>query len=210
MYIPGSFREERIENLHALIEAHPLALLISQGPAGLQASPVPFMLYPDEGRFGVLRAHLARANPAWKELQAGAECLVMFRGHDGYVTPSWYPSKAETRRVVPTWNYIAVEVRGTPTIIEEPAWLRRQLDDLTRRHEGIRAKPWSVADAPDDFVAAQLKAIVGIEIPVSRIEGKWKLSQNRTDLDRQGVVDGMGDETDPHGHPFLAEQMKRN
>lgn len=207
MYIPSSFREERHEQLHALIESHPLGLLITHDASGLQATPVPFMLYPNEGEFGVLRAHLARANPFWNELAGGRECLVMFQGQDGYVTPSWYPSKAETQRAVPTWNYIAVQVRGKPTVFEEPAWLRRHLDDLTRQHEGLRPEPWSITDAPDDYIVSQLKAIVGIEIPICRIEGKWKMSQNKTVADRQGVVNGMRDKNDPHSHPNLAELL---
>lgn len=207
MYIQNSFREERLEQLHAQIEMHPLGLLISHGASGLQASPVPFMLYPNEGEFGVLRAHMARANPYWKELADGQECLVMFQGEDGYVTPSWYPSKAETQRAVPTWNYIAIEARGAPTVFDDPAWLRRHLDDLTRRHEGLRSAPWSVSDAPEDYIASQLKAIVGIEIPIGRIEGKWKMSQNKTPADRQGVINGMRDKDDPHKHPNLANLM---
>lgn len=207
MYVPSNFREEHLEQLHALIEAHPLGLLITHGASGLQAMPVPFMLYPKEGEFGVLRAHLARANPCWKELAGGQECLVMFQGEDGYVTPSWYPSKAETQRAVPTWNYIAVEARGAPAVLDDPAWLRRHLDDLTRQHEGVRPEPWSVSDAPEDYIASQLKAIVGIEISIGRIEGKWKMSQNKTVADRHGVINGMRDKDDPHNHPNLAELL---
>lgn len=207
MYIPSSFREERLEKLHALIETHPLGLLITYGTSGLQATPVPFMLYTTEGEFGVLRAHLARANPCWKELVSGQECLVMFQGKDGYITPSWYPSKAETQQAVPTWNYVAVEVRGMPAVKDDPVWLRRHLDDLTRQHEGIRPEPWSVSDAPDDYIAGQLKAIVGIEIPIGCLEGKWKMSQNKTAADRQGVINGLQDESDPHSHRGVAEVL---
>lgn len=208
MYVPSSFREERIGPLQALIQAHSLGLLITHGISGLQATPVPFQLYPDEGPYGVLRAHLARANPHWRELSDDTECLVMFQGPDAYVTPSWYPGKAVSHRAVPTWNYIAVEVRGRANAVADPAWLRRQLEDLTRQHEGIRPEPWSMADAPADYIAAQLQAIVGIEIPIARIEGKWKLSQNRTADDRQGVITGLSDRNDPHSHPALAEEMQ--
>lgn len=208
MYVPSSFREEHIGPLQALIQAHPLGLLITHGISGLQATPVPFQLYPDEGQYGVLRAHLARANPHWRELSDDTECLVMFQGPDAYVTPSWYPGKAVSHRAVPTWNYIAVEVRGRARALADPAWLRRQLEDLTRQHEGIRPEPWSMADAPADYIAAQLQAIVGIEIPIARIEGKWKLSQNRTADDRQGVITGLRDRNDPHSHPALAEEMQ--
>lgn len=208
MHIPGSFREERIEQLHALMTTHPLGLLISYGASGLQASPVPFTLYPHEGELGVMRAHLARANPHWKVLADCDDCLVMFQGEDGYVTPSWYPSKADNQRTVPTWNYVAVEARGKPAIVEDPTWLRRQLDDLTAQHEGVRPQPWSVADAPEAYIASQLKAIIGIEIPIEDIQGKWKLSQNKSERDFQGVINGMTDRHDPHGNPELAARMK--
>lgn len=210
MFIPNSFREERIEQLHVLIQAQPLGLLITHGARGLQASPVPFLVYPEEGEYGVLRAHLARANPHWQELDDGNECLVMFQGDNGYVTPSWYPGKAETHRAVPTWNYIAVEVRGTPSVIQDATWLRRQLEDLTHSHEGIRPQPWSLNDAPADYVAGLMKAIVGIEIPIKSIEGTWKMSQNKTVADRSGVIDGMRDENDPHRNFMLADQVERS
>ncbi|MDO9600061.1 MAG: FMN-binding negative transcriptional regulator [Azoarcus sp.] len=208
MFIPNSFRQAEAGQLHALIQAHALGLLITHGANGLQASPVPFLLYPDEGEHGVLRAHLARANPHWQELVTCSECLVMFQGENGYVTPSWYPAKAETHRVVPTWNYAVVEVRGGPSVIEAPAWLRRQLDDLTRRHEGKRPRPWAVTDAPADYIATQMKAIVGIEITITGIAGKWKMSQNKSEADRSGVVSGLRAERDPHRNPELADQVE--
>lgn len=208
MFIPKAFQETRVEVLHALISEHPFGLLITHGAGGLQVTPVPFLLYPDEGDCGVLRAHLARANPQWQDLVGGAECMVMFQGGNGYVTPSWYPSKVETHRVVPTWNYIAVEVRGAPRVSEDPAWLQRFLDDLTRSQESFRPDPWSVQDAPADYISGMLNAIVGIEIPIARLEGKWKISQNRPDADRQGVVRGMGNEDDPHTNAQLTAWMK--
>lgn len=207
MFIPKSFREDRTEHLHRLMQEHPLGLLISHGTGGLQASPVPFLLYPEQGSFGVLRAHLAKANPHWRELDGATECLVMFHGADGYVTPSWYPAKAETHRVVPTWNYAVVEIRGTPTVFDDAAWLRRQLDDLTRCHEGHRLRPWSLDDAPADFIGTLMNTIVGVEIPIRHIEGKLKMSQNRSADDRSGVLSGLRDATDPHGNLDLADQM---
>lgn len=187
-----------MNQVHEFIAAHPLGMFITNGPRGLQASPVPFLLYPDEGERGVLRSHVARANPHWKEIEACTDCLLMFQGPNAYVSPSWYPDKAETHRVVPTWNYLAVEVRGRPRVHEDASWLRRLVEDLTRQQERGRPVPWSVSDAPDDFIAGQLKAIVGIEVQIAQIEGKWKMSQNRSAADREGVMRGMRDETDPH------------
>ncbi|MCG3165531.1 MAG: Protease synthase and sporulation protein PAI 2 [Bacteroidia bacterium] len=150
---------------------------------------------------------MARANPHWRELQGAAECLVVFMGPQGYVTPSWYPSKRETQKVVPTWNYVTVHAWGRPRIVEDAAWLRRQIDELTRSQESVRPEPWAVGDAPDDYLAAQMQAIVGIEIPIARIEGKWKLSQNRPEADRAGVVAGLGSPDDPNGNAAMAELM---
>jgi transcriptional regulator len=208
MFIPRSFREQRTEVLHELLRTHPLGLLISQGATGLQFSPLPFLLYADEGEQGVLRAHLARANPHWKEFEQQAQCWLIFQAENGYVSPSWYPSKAETGRAVPTWNYRMVEVRGTVSIQEDPAWLRRQLADLTDYHEGIRLQPWALADAPDDYLASQLRAIVGLEIAIEQLEGKWKMSQNKSAADQLGVIQGLRDELDPHRNPALAEQIE--
>jgi transcriptional regulator len=208
MYIPASFRESRVERLHRLIERHPLGLLVTHGDKGLEASPIPFLLYADEGDQGVLRAHMAITNPHWKSLAGRAECLIAFQGPEGYVTPSWYPSKSDTHRVVPTWNYATVQVRGRPFVTEDAAWLRRQLDDLTTFHEKGRLQPWSVGDAPVDYIAGQLKAIIGIELPISRIEGKWKMSQNRDDADREGVMAGMRSDTDPHRNTRVADLVE--
>lgn len=207
MYIPPAFREDRIETLQELILQHPLGLLTTAGASGLLATPVPFMVYADEGNSGTLRAHVARANPHWRDLQGAAECLVVFMGTQGYVTPSWYPSKRETQKVVPTWNYVTVHAWGKPRIVEDAAWLRRQIDELTRAQENKRPEPWAVGDAPEDYIAAQMKAIVGIEIPIERIEGKWKLSQNRPEADRAGVVAGLSSPDDPNGNAAMAELM---
>ncbi|MCP8687945.1 FMN-binding negative transcriptional regulator [Marinobacterium sedimentorum] len=207
MFTPNSFRENRSEQLQGLIQTQPLGLLITHGVDGLQTSLLPFLLYPDEGVCGVLRAHLARANPQWRALDGTADCLVVFQGENGYVTPDWYPSKAATQRAVPTWNYIAVEARGPAAAVQDPAWLRRQLEDLTHLQEGRRQQPWSLDEAPADFIAAQMKAIVGIEIPITHLDGKWKLSQNRNAADRSGVIQGLRDERDPHSNPALAEQV---
>lgn len=207
MYLPPAFREARTDVLHALIRRHPLGLLTSAGAGGLLATPLPFLVHAGEGGHGTLRAHIARANPHWRELQDAAECLVVFMGPQGYVTPSWYPSKRETQKVVPTWNYVTVHAWGRPRLVEDAAWLRRQIDELTRAQESHRPEPWAVGDAPDDYLVAQMQAIVGIEIPIARIEGKWKLSQNRPEADRAGVAEGLGSPDDPNGNAAMAELM---
>lgn len=209
MYVPASFREDRIDRLHALMVNHPLALLVTHGNNGIEASPIPFLLYADEGDHGVLRAHLAKANPHWQSLGGPADCLVVFQGPAGYVTPSWYPAKALSHKVVPTWNYATVQAWGRPAVVEDAAWLRRQLEDLTALQEGARPLPWSVGDAPAEYIANQMKAIVGIEIPIRRIEGKWKLSQNKDAADREGVLAGMRASDDPHRNAEVAALMEQ-
>jgi transcriptional regulator len=191
MYQPPHFREDRLEVQHALIRAQSLGLLVTAGPGGLQANSVPFLIDAGGSERGTLRAHVARANPQWRELAAVAECLVVFQGPQQYISPSLYPTKREHGKVVPTWNYITVHAWGRPRVIDDAAWLRRQVEDLTSHNEATRPAPWQVSDAPEPFVAAQLKAIVGIEIPVARIEGKWKVSQNRPAIDQAGVVAGL-------------------
>ena len=193
MYQPPQFREDRIEMQHALIRAHPLGLLISAGPEGLLANPVPFLLDSAKSPLGTLRAHVARANPQWRTL-SGRPVLVVFQGVDTYVTPSWYETKRQTGKVVPTWNYATVQARGEAKVIAGEGWLAEQTHDLTEHHESHRAEPWKVEDAPKDFVAAQLKGIIGIEIEIAKIEGKWKVSQNRPVADRSGVAQGLSGE----------------
>jgi len=197
MYRPPAFREDDIKAQFALIEAHPLGLLISRGAAGIIADPIPFLLYPEEGEFGVLRCHVARANPQWQALAERPEALVIFQGVDHYVTPAWYPSKAEHGKVVPTWNYEIVEARGKALVLHDASWLLANVTALSNLQESWRPRPWAVGDAPDDYVASQLKGIVGIEIPIETIVGKVKASQNRPAADRQGVAAGLaalGDE----------------
>jgi transcriptional regulator len=191
MYQPPHFREDRLEVQHALIRAQSLGLLITAGPGGLQANHVPFLIDAAGSEHGTLRVHLARANPQLHELAVVAECLVVFQGPQQYISPSLYPTKREHGKVVPTWNYITVHAWGRPQVIDDAAWLRRQVEDLTSHNEGSRPAPWYVSDAPEPYVAAQLKGIVGIEIPIARIEGKWKVSQNRPAVDQAGVVAGL-------------------
>lgn len=210
MYQPPHFREERLEIQHALIRAHPLGLLISSGEDGLLANPVPFLLDAAAAPKGVLRAHLARANRQWQALAAGQPALVVFQGVDTYITPSWYETKKETGKVVPTWNYAIVQVRGPVRVVEDREWLRRQITALTAEHESSRSEPWAVTDAPDDFVEAQLKGIIGIEMTIETIEGKWKVSQNRPAADREGVARGLaGEGLDPDMAELVARYGAR-
>jgi transcriptional regulator len=191
MYIPPMFREERSEVLHALIRAHPLATLVTHGANGLTANLVPFILVEGDGGPDILRAHLARGNEQLVDLRQGGEALAVFQGPQAYISPSWYPAKREHGKVVPTWNYIVVQAWGRPRVIEDAEWLLAQIGALTTLQEGGRAEPWSVADAPAPFVEEQLRGITGIELPIDRIEGKWKASQNQPEANRKGVVDGL-------------------
>ena len=205
MYQPPHFREDDLCTQHALIRAHPLGLLVTAGNSGLLANPVPFHLDADASENGTLRLHLARANGQWKDIRDGASVLAVFQGADSYVTPSWYQTKRETGKVVPTWNYAIVQARGTARIIEDAEWLLAQISAITSQHESSRGTPWAVEDAPEDFIRAQLKGIVGVEIEISEIEGKWKVSQNRPVADREGVAAGL-DEMPGQGH--MAELVR--
>ena len=191
MYVPAQFEETRPEVLRELIRRHPLATLVSQRPDGLNADHVPLIV---DGALATLRGHVARANPVWREVAGGSPVLAIFQGPDHYVSPAWYPAKAEHGKVVPTWNYVVVQVRGTITWQEDAAWLRAFLDALTDQQESGRAEPWQVADAPSTYIDRMLKAIVGFEIAIGSIAGKWKLGQNRSDADRAGIVAGLADE----------------
>lgn len=198
MYCPATFRQDDLASLHAQIRACGLALLSSAGPQGLQASHLPLLLEPDEGEFGTLYGHFARANGHWRDLADGAEALVVFSGPDAYVHPGWYPSKAEHAKVVPTWNYIAVHAWGQAEVFDEPERLLELVSRLSDHHERGRPQPWAVSDAPRDYIDAMLRAIVGFALPIRRLEGKWKLSQNRSAADRAGVRDGLAASANPH------------
>ncbi|MGF1659705.1 MAG: FMN-binding negative transcriptional regulator [Rubrimonas sp.] len=204
MYAPPAFVEDGAAALRALAASHPLALLIALGPGGAVADPVPMLHDPEPGPFGALRAHLARANPQVEALRASPQALVVFQGPQGYVTPSWYPSKRETGKVVPTWNYAVVQARGAARLVDDAGWLRRQIDDLTAMMEGPRRAPWAVDDAPAPFVTAQLRGIVGVEIVVASVEAKVKMSQNRPEADRRGVAEGFDAEPAPEAAALAA------
>ena len=206
MYIPAAFRQDDLAQLHQQIEASGLALLTSSGAQGLQASHLPLLLEPGEGEFGTLYGHFARANGHWRDLAGGAEALALFSGPDSYVHPGWYPAKAEHGKVVPTWNYIAVHAWGRAEVFDEPERLLQLVSRLSERHEQGRAQPWAVSDAPREYIDAMLRAIVGFALPIRRIEGKWKLSQNRSAADRAGVREGLAASASPREHE-LAERM---
>jgi len=192
MYLPKHFEETRPEVLHALIRAEPLGLLVTQSDAGLQANSIPFLLDADPaGGPGILRAHVARANPLWRETRGEVESLVVFQGPQAYISPGWYPSKREHGKAVPTWNYVMVQARGTLRAVDDAAWLHAFVTRLTTRHEAVQAQPWAVTDAPPDFIDTMVRAIVGIEITLTALTGKWKVSQNRSAADREGVAVGL-------------------
>ncbi len=191
MYLPKHFEESRVEVMHALIREHPLAVLVTLGADGLNANHIPIEIDSEPAPYGTLRGHVARANPVWRDFAADVETLVVFQGPAGYVTPAWYPSKRETGKVVPTYNYAVVHAYGRMHIVEDAAWLRNLVERLTRRFEGARTEPWHVTDAPASYIDAQLRAIVGLEIPITRLLGKWKMSQNKSVVDRAGVEQGL-------------------
>ena len=205
MFLPETFREDRLDVLHALIRAHPLGFLVSGGPEGPMVTPVPFTL-AEGGARGILRAHVSRANPHWKALRDAPAAVVLFQGPQAYVTPSWYATKQESGKVVPTWNYTIVEARGRAAVIEDAGWLRAQIEALTGLMEAPRAEPWAVSDAPAPFVGSQIRGIVGIELAEFTLEGKWKVSQNRPVADRRGVVDGLAAAGDAAMAGLVAER----
>ena len=190
MYQPAHFRQQDPAALHALMRAHPLATLVRLGADGLAADVMPLEFDPAAGEHGTLRGHVARANPLWREAD-GQSVLVVFHGAQGYVSPGWYPTKAENGRAVPTWNYAVVQARGTLRAVQDAAWLRAELGRLSSRHEAAVGGNWSLDDAPAEYVEKLLAAIVGIEIPVASLEGKFKLSQNQPAVNRDGVEAGL-------------------
>ena len=194
MYVPKYFAETRVEVLHELMRTHPVATRVTLTEKGLDANHIPLEIASDPAPFGTLRGHVARANPLWRDYSAETGALAIFRGPDAYISPSWYATKQTTGKVVPTWNYAVVHAHGPLRVIEDRAWLRELVESLTARHEAGRAQAWRVTDAPEDFIAQQLDAIVGLEIPIARLVGKYQASQNRTACDRHAVVEGLREE----------------
>jgi transcriptional regulator len=189
MYLPRHFEHSDPAALAALMHDHPLATLVIAAPDGPTADLIPLEFHAGVGPHGTLRGHVARANPLWRH--AGAAALAVFHGPQAYVSPNWYPSKREHGKVVPTWNYTMVQARGALRAIDDAAWLRTLVGRLTARHESTQPAPWAVSDAPDDYVQQMLRAIVGIEIELTSLLGKWKVSQNRSQADRQGVAQAL-------------------
>jgi transcriptional regulator len=203
--LPPHFNEDDRDAHCDLIEAHPLGLMISNGPRGLMADHIPFLL--DRER-NCLLAHIAKANPQWRNVTPVEPVLVVLHSSEHYITPAWYASKREHGKVVPTWNYVSVQVTGTAKVIDDVVWLRNQIDQLTARHEYDRPKPWAADDAPPDFIAGQLKGIIGLEISITETLGKWKVSQNRNEADRLGVVEGLEAEADAKAQSMAAYVRK--
>lgn len=196
MYVPAHFDEPRLEELQRLIAEHPLGVLVTHGEGGLDANHLPFELDPAAGTQGTLRAHVARANPLWKQLESGAQVLVVFRAEHAYLSPSWYPSKRESHKQVPTWNYRVVHAHGEITVRDDERFVRGLVARLTRKHEASQPAPWKMGDAPTDYIDAMLKAIVGVEVEISRLVGKFKLSQNRELRDRLGAGEALKQQGD--------------
>lgn len=191
MYNPKHFQESRPEILGAFMRAHPFATLVSLGGEGLIGTHLPLLWDPEPAPHGMLTGHIARPNPHGKSARGDMESLAIFHGAQAYISPNWYPSKREHGKVVPTWNYVAVHAYGTLRIVDDAEWLRRLVTRLTDLHEGFSAVPWKVTDAPDAFIDQMLKGIIGVELALTRVEGKWKLSQNRPEPDQAGTIAGL-------------------
>ena len=204
MYNPAHFRVSDRQALHRIIVEHPLGMLVTQTGEGLDANHIPFELDPAAGALGLLTGHVARANPLWQQCRDGADVLVVFRGNESYISPNWYPSKHETHRLVPTWNYEVVHAHGRLTVHDDERFVRGVVARLTRAHEAQEPRPWKMGDSAPDYIASMLAAIVGIEIAIERLEGKSKLSQNREARDRLGAAQTLAG----RGEEALARAMR--
>ena len=204
MYLPSQFAEPRIEALHRIVRDHSLGMLVRNTGAGMEADHLPFLLDADQGTHGVLIAHVARANALWREIEDGAKVLVVFRGVQGYISPNWYPGKHETHRRVPTWNYEVVHAHGTIHVRDDEKFVRAVVARLTRQHEADQPRPWKMGDAPADYLTEQLSHIVGIEIRLTRLDGKRKLNQHHEQRDRDGAIEGL----EARGNQALAQAMR--
>lgn len=205
MYVPAPFAVTEPEVLHRIMREHPLATLVTQDAAGLDAMHLPLEFDPAAGGLGTLSGHVARANPVWQRCPTGSTVLVIFRGAEGFVSPSWYPSKHETHRQVPTWNYEVVHAHGTLTVRDDERFVRGLVARLTRRHEAAEPQPWKMSDAAPDYIDAMLQKIVGIEVAITSLVGKCKLSQNKEPRDRIGAADALA----ARGHEALAARMRQ-
>lgn len=191
MYIPSHFEESDPDRLHALIANHPLGILVTHGASGLDANHLPFDLEARHGSLGVLHTHVARANCLWKDVASGDEVLVVFRAADAYISPNWYPSKHEHHRQVPTWNYMVAHAHGRVTVHDDERYLRGLVGRLTKRHEAAQPRPWRMGDSPQTFINEMLASIVGLEIEITRLVGKFKLGQNKETRDVLGAADAL-------------------
>lgn len=208
MYAPAHFREDRVPVLHDAIRQIGFASLVTSGEGGLEASHLPMLVSPEPAPFGTLHGHVARGNPQWKRIEPRSQVLVIFLGPNAYITPSWYPTKQQTGKVVPTWDYLAIHAYGEISFFDDPAQLRDHVGELTEAYEASRVSPWAVADAPTDYMDKMLRAIVGFKIAITRLEGKWKMSQNRTPQDFAGVQAGLSRE-DGSAQKTVADIMAR-
>ena len=191
MYIPRHNEEKRVSVMHSLMLSRPLGTLVTLGASGLFASHIPMILEDDGSQFGILKGHISRANTQWRDFVPTVDALAIFAGHQHYISPNWYPETKEHGQEVPTWNYVVVHAYGPLKVIRDDHWLLTNVEKLTNIHEAASPIPWKVSDAPEDFIQSQLEGIVGLELPIQRLEGKWKVSQNRTERERNGVVDGL-------------------
>lgn len=209
MYVPKQFAETDSDKMVEFIRAYPLGTLVTMTSRGIEANPIPFVFKSNSATAGILEGHLARANSQWETFRSDVEALVIFQGPDAYITPSWYATKRETGKAVPTWNYVTVHAYGQLRVTHDQEWLRRHVGELTDQHERLRVEPWHVSDAPADYTTKMLRAIVGVELQISRLVGKWKLGQNRPRKDQDGMVAGLwanGEERSKSLLGFLLEQ----
>lgn len=204
MYVPAHFNESRTDVLHSLIRRHPFGMLITHGESGLDANHIPFELDPNQGEKGVLTAHVARANPVWQDIATGDEVLVVFRAADAYVSPNWYPSKQEFHKQVPTWNYMVAHAYGCITVRDDERFVRGMVARLTRTHEASEPTPWKMTDSPKDYIDSLLKSIVGLKIEITRLVGKYKLSQNKD----VGDILNAGETLKAQGDQVLGDAMQ--
>ncbi|PTB22621.1 transcriptional regulator [Trinickia symbiotica] len=211
MYIPADFNEPRTDILHERMVQNPFGTLITHGKSGLDANHIPFELAADEGELGVLRAHVARANPVWQDVANGDEVLVIFQAGDAYISPNWYPSKHELHKQVPTWNYMVVHAYGRITVRDDEKFVRGVVARLTRKHEASQPEPWKMADAPADYIDTLLKAIVGLQVDITRLVGKSKLGQNKEVRDIRGAGEALRASGNARiGDAMLAEAAKKS
>lgn len=204
MYLPQHFAEPRLDELHRIIRENAFGMLVTNTASGLEANHLPILLDEEQGPHGVLQAHLARANPLWQEVREGDPVLVVFRGAQGYISPNWYPGKQQTHRRVPTWNYEVVHAHGTVHVHDDERFVRGVVARLTRQHEATQPQPWKMGEAPEDYLSEQLRHIVGLEIRITRLDGKRKLNQHHEPQDRQGAIEGL----EASGNHALAKAMR--